>query len=312
MPFGLIKCDGSQQYYALGGQHRLRTIKDAVEKNVDLGREEIAVIFVAHHESQDRLKRRRRLFTALNRYAVKMATHMNIVMDEDDAVAIVTRQLLREHPLFMNERVKLKGKSIARGEENTLTTLPVLYEMNQNLLMTAERNVRSKAYQQFNPGPDAVEKLYQELSNLWDGIADNIPAFRAVGERKASPRFLREGGDVSDLEEGSLLLRPIGQLAFSRALRAMLNKGTELEESMQCLARVGLRFGHDPIQWTVSLSRLFLGVCSFLIEKDNGCGACGKPRPWRFSIGSTPSSFARRSHAAGLIWPSVECRRRWL
>ena len=70
--------------------------------------------------------------------------------------------------------------------------------------------------------------------------------------------------------------------------------------------------GHDPIQWTVSLSRLFLGVCSFLIEKDNGCGACGKPRPWRFSIGSTPSSFARRSNAAGLIWPSVECRRRWL
>ena len=43
----------------------------------------------------------------------------------------------------------------------------------------------------------------------------------------------------------------------------------------------------------------FFVVCSFLIEKDNGCRACGKPRPWRFSIGSTPSAFAR----------SFKCRR---
>jgi len=47
-------------------------------------------------------------------------------------------------------------------------------------------------------------------------------------------------------------------------------------------------------------------------EKSTGCGRGGKPRSWRFSTASTPSSCARRSKAAGLIWPSVECRRRWL
>ena len=30
------------------------------------------------------------------------------------------------------------------------------------------------------------------------------------------------------------------------------------------------------------------------------------------TIASTPYAAARRSNAAGLIWPSVECRRRWL
>jgi hypothetical protein len=41
----------------------------------------------------------------------------------------------------------------------------------------------------------------------------------------------------------------------------------------------------------------------------DGCGRCRKPRPVRFSIAFMPSSFARRSYAAGLICPIVECRR---
>ena len=62
----------------------------------------------------------------------------------------------------------------------------------------------------------------------------------------------------------------------------------------------------DPIQWTVVVScSPSVPVCSSEGTHD-GCGACGKPRSWRFSIGSTPSSWCRRSNAAGLIRPSVE------
>lgn len=48
---------------------------------------------------------------------------------------------------------------------------------------------------------------------------------------------------------------------------------------------------------------------SFLLssEREEGCGACAKPRSDWFCTGSTPSSVARRStNAAELIWPSVE------
>ena len=52
--------------------------------------------------------------------------------------------------------------------------------------------------------------------------------------------------------------------------------------------------------------------CLCVCEPDDGCGRGGKRRCGPFSTASTPSSLARRSKAAGLIWPSVECRRRWL
>ena len=47
-------------------------------------------------------------------------------------------------------------------------------------------------------------------------------------------------------------------------------------------------------------------------ETTGGCGRCGKLRPVQFSMASIPSARARRSYAAGLIWPRVECRLRWL
>lgn len=46
--FGVITFDGSQQYFALDGQHRLRAIKDALKKDPGLGSEEICVILVPH------------------------------------------------------------------------------------------------------------------------------------------------------------------------------------------------------------------------------------------------------------------------
>ena len=47
----------------------------------------------------------------------------------------------------------------------------------------------------------------------------------------------------------------------------------------------------------------------FSLRKTTGVEPVGNRALGGFSIGSTPSSFARRSNAAGLIWPSVECRR---
>lgn len=45
----------------------------------------------------------------------------------------------------------------------------------------------------------------------------------------------------------------------------------------------------------------------FFNEREDGCGACAKPRSEQFCTGSTPSSVARRTtHPAELVWPSVE------
>ena len=73
---------------------------------------------------------------------------------------------------------------------------------------------------------------------------------------------------------------------------------------------IELPSGPDPIQWVNYVASVVLLSSSF--EKMYGRGACGKPRRVRFSIGSAPSSFARRSSAAGLIWAEHRMSTCWL
>ncbi len=65
--FGVLTFDGSQSYFALDGQHRLKAIKDAVRQKPELGADDIAVIVVSHFETAEGNRRTRRLFTNINR-----------------------------------------------------------------------------------------------------------------------------------------------------------------------------------------------------------------------------------------------------
>jgi DNA sulfur modification protein DndB len=70
--FGLLRFDGSQTYYALDGQHRLKSIQEAINLNPDLAKEEITVIILKHEDTPAGLERTRRLFSTLNRRAANL------------------------------------------------------------------------------------------------------------------------------------------------------------------------------------------------------------------------------------------------
>jgi len=94
-------------------------------------------------------------------------------------------------------------------------------------------------------------------------------------------------------------------------LRSLLRHRESLIQAaashVQRMQKVDLiRFG-GQINYVVSV--VLRSSCP---EKPDGCGRCGKLRSVQFSMASIPSEIARRSYAAGLICPSVECRRRWL
>jgi DNA sulfur modification protein DndB len=61
--FGVLRFDGSQVYYALDGQRRLKSIQEAVRLNADLAKEEIVVIILKHEATKAALERMRRLFS---------------------------------------------------------------------------------------------------------------------------------------------------------------------------------------------------------------------------------------------------------
>jgi DNA sulfur modification protein DndB len=60
--FGLLRFDGSQTYYALDGQHRLKSIQEAIKIEPDLAKEEITVIILKHEDSKEGLQRVRVTF----------------------------------------------------------------------------------------------------------------------------------------------------------------------------------------------------------------------------------------------------------
>jgi len=175
------------------------------------------------------LRSYRRLFSSLNRYAKPTDVDTNIIMDEDDAVAILTRRLLTEHSFFVwkgkadtSPRLQTKGKNLQSGSPY-FTTLQTLYAMNETLLKTPSREpkLNSKAYKQYRPSEEDLDSLFDELAMYWDSILDEVHIL------KEDPTKMREHDAEPHNPDGimdNLLFWPIGQELFAKVVRSMLNR----------------------------------------------------------------------------------------
>jgi len=151
--FGVLTFDGTQKYYALDGQHRLSAIKTLLDRTeptsdgVPIGFEndEFSVIVVVPSQEDSHetfMQKYRRLFSNLNRYAKPMDQATNIIMDEDDTFAILTRRLITDNAFFQSDarrqresrRIKTeKGKNLKTGDPY-FTSIEKLYELITKLL----------------------------------------------------------------------------------------------------------------------------------------------------------------------------------
>ena len=100
---GVLRLNGEERLFAIDGQHRVQGIRKALEENKELKSEEVSVIFVSHRNNPEGMERTRRLFATLNRYAKPVKKSEIIALDEDDTIAIVTRDLVEEHALFCDQ-----------------------------------------------------------------------------------------------------------------------------------------------------------------------------------------------------------------
>jgi len=249
--FGVLTFSGDQKYYALDGQHRLSAIKaltdrtdpDSQRAPEGFGEEEISVLMVVRQEEADAefLRSYRRLFSSLNRYAKPTDTDTNIILDEDDTFAILTRRLITEHEFFQwagrqreSPRVQTRGKNLKTTDPH-FTSLQTLYAMNETLLTAAWRRDSgwgggldqeltrdTNSFKRFRPDEDYLDSLYDELVMYWDGLLEVIPDLRKT------PTDMRVH-DLEDSKEGSkasdhLLFWPIGQELLAKMTRRLLNK----------------------------------------------------------------------------------------
>ena len=168
--FGVLTFDGTQQYFALDGQHRLSAIKEVIKSKPELGAEDIAVLIVSHYETEDGRERTRRLFTNINRNAKVTTAAENIALDEDDGYSVITRRLLEEHPFASQDGrvkvfqsapsggdIKMAGNSIAPGDKSAWSTIVVLRDLVQQLWFP-------------NDGPDLSDRPTTEVMDEAYGI----------------------------------------------------------------------------------------------------------------------------------------------
>ena len=261
--FGILSFDGSQSYYALDGQHRLSAIKALLDPQSDVARdapegfdkEEISVLVVVPSDAEskeDFLIRYRRLFGNLNRYAKSMDKHTNIIMDEDDVFAILTRRLITDHPFFSasgrqldSPKIKTqKGKNLKRGD-SYFTSLETFYSMNIELLLSKERRndewSNLTRFMRFRPEEGEIDALDAELNVYWDALLAVLPELdtEPTGQR-------HHGADVegAEGESDSALFWPITQELLAGMARDMLDfHGTSspptVEECTSILSPLG-------------------------------------------------------------------------
>ena len=274
--FGVLKFDGNQKYYALDGQHRLSAIKTLLDRTDDasdgapLGFEndEISVIVVVPSQEDSNetfMQKYRRLFSNLNRYAKPMDQATNIIMDEDDTFAILTRRLITDHAFFHtdarrqleSDRIKTtKGKNLKTGD-SYFTSIETLYEMNIRLLSSSKRISTGwgqvgdegpdlKTFKKFRPPEEYIDSLYDELLIYWEGLLAELPILHndpmKMRFHEITDRTDKDGMD-------HLLFWPIGQQMLVEIARELLNRRLhDLENPTSDTVQYALK-GLNKLEW---------------------------------------------------------------
>lgn len=255
--FGVLTLDGSHQFFALDGQHRLRAIKDAIKIKPSLGAEDICVLLVSHYDTSAGRERTQRLFTNINRNAKTTTQAENIALDVDDAFAITTRTLLTDHPFFREKgRVRvfvrppsdgdftLAAGSVPVSDPNALTTITVLYDLLKILGWGLPPEI---ADLQNRPSDKVLKETYDTLAERLEQLFEASGDIRTKLQKTANAKDLRapKGKEGS----GHPMMRPVVQKAVARAIQTIIDQELlTYEQALERLAKLTWRIANAP--WT--------------------------------------------------------------
>ncbi|MCM1982002.1 DGQHR domain-containing protein [Lyngbya confervoides] len=238
---GILSLTGSEDLFAIDGQHRVVGISKALEKNSDLGDEEVSAIFLAHSNSEDGLKRTRRLFTSLNRHAKAVSKMEIIALDEDDTIAIITRELVENHDLFAENKISLtKGKNISPNDTSSFTTIVALYDA-LDVFLKPPRGWRD--FKKSRPEDSVIKTFYSRASDLWNGLIENFVPLEEIRDSNSpvqvTPKYRNSNG-------GHLLFRPVGLLLIVTTIRQLVDTGWSLDQALKSVSKVPMLLNHEP------------------------------------------------------------------
>lgn len=248
---GLLNFPGVHRIFPVDGQHRVEGIKEALKENPDLGNEKIAAIFIGHSNKKNGKRRTRRLFSTLNRYAKPVTLDDIIALDEDDCVAIVTRELLEEYDLFTGSRVVYaKQKAIPTTNKDAITSIITLYQANREIYKrfyetTYGKKITKQKLEEilkFRPSDQEFAAFKQYCFDYWDAFK----SFSVVKEYLKQKKNFSEPFRNNDTG-GNLIFRPIGLLPLVKAtIYIETNTGHRFKQIVSALDKVNFEIDSKP------------------------------------------------------------------
>ena len=253
---GFLRLNGEEKIFPVDGQHRVEGIKDAIKKCPELEDETIAVILIGHHKDKEGMEKTRRIFSTLNRYAKPVSTGDIIALDEDDTVAIVTRNMLESFPLFMNENIsdEKKTKAIVEKDTKSFTSLIKLYETNKVVYKyyTSFRDNTKRIHSsteidkflKFRPKQEDIDDFEKYLTEFWELFINSFEGLKeyvASTEKDAAAKYRnRENG-------GLLYFRPVAlpQLVIA-ILETCFRSKVTLADSMSAYSQLEMCISKAP------------------------------------------------------------------
>jgi DNA sulfur modification protein DndB len=210
--YGLIKLNGDESLFVLDGQHRLKALRIAFQKDKSIGENQIALTLITHIDSEAGKKRTRRLFSIINRYAKPVSLGENILLDEDDLSAIIVRKIIDEYPFFQGKELVALNKTAdlkLPRDYDKFTTVIALWSINEMIIdpkRVYPKYVGAKTnLVRIRPEDAVIEEYKNIIFGYWNLFFDCFPnATNFVNNVDVNTR--NTGGPFS--------LRPLGQQVF--------------------------------------------------------------------------------------------------
>lgn len=208
--------------FPVDGQHRVAGIIEVLKEKPELASEQIPVVFIAHEDSPEGIRRTRKLFSTLNRRAKPVGENSQIALDEDDVVAIATRELIVSCQLFWGKRlVNGKGKQIPSNDKDAFTSLVTLYQCN-NIIIQSKLGLKGKRYKEylfFRPSEDKIASITRYIVDFWDLFCSKIDVIREYMLKSELPAL-----DYRNPLGGNILFRPVVLTEYVRAVLEIADK----------------------------------------------------------------------------------------
>lgn len=264
---GILSLNGEEKLFTLDGQHRLIGIKEAVAEAPHLGEDELSIIFIAHRKNSEGLERSRRLFTTLNKNAVRVSKGETIVLDEDDTMAITVRSLVTKNRMFMEDRILNNATdNVPKSNQICLTTIGNLYDLLgilfTKIYVISKKKTLKERKDELTKIRQSDEVLNQHYANAHGYFKQFTNSFPALQE------FANSGNDYSVVvkkyrhsDGGSVLFRPMGLKILTEVV-AVLSEKYLLSECFKMISKLPIDLTQTPyngVIWDPSQKKIIGG-----------------------------------------------------